>query len=190
MHSQLNINECGPTAVDGRRDSLAAPASSGGSGRTDLSEGQRSAWRSDRRTRTHTYPSGAESGAAGTVGANRGSLAGASGEGDSSLLSLYPNSDSTHSVSQKPSAATSASAHQGVTKVMQSSSKSNLDASGMRLVRRGIVVSWGGLYLVVKRARMGRVLGEKLDFMGLPTGETINAPCGSVRVLGRYVRGC
>ena len=60
---------------------------------------------------------------------------------------------------------------------------SNLDASGVRMVRRGCVVVYGGLRVRVQRVRLGQLVGPVLDAWGHESPRHERLVCRSVQVV-------
>lgn len=64
------------------------------------------------------------------------------------------------------------------------STPSNLDCTGMRIVKRGCVVSYHGLRCKVDRVRAGFFWGQTLDVMGRPVPRaTLAEACAHVQVV-------
>ena len=74
--------------------------------------------------------------------------------GGSSVLS---GDHPSHQPARKPYAAISRAAS---AIPPDSIGKSNLDLTGYRIVKRGAIISWGGLRMKVSRVRMGKFIAE------------------------------
>jgi hypothetical protein len=59
----------------------------------------------------------------------------------------------------------------------------NLDMTGIRVVRKGQVVCYGGLRIRVERVRLGTLWGKAIDGWGRETSRDEMVPCRMVSVV-------